>query len=370
MKNVLVVCTTDSMIWNFLVPHILDMIKMGMLVSCACSRTGFYFDELKEKYGLELYEIPFTRTPYSLKNVSAFGKLKSLANRLGIDTISCHEPVGGAMGRLVGRSLGCKVIYTAHGFHFYKGAPLHNWLIYYPIEKFLSRYTDVLITMNKEDYALSKTFHAKRVKYIHGIGIDVNKIYSTTAEKDKKRHELQIPQNARILLSVGELSKRKNHEVVVRALSEIDDKNVIYLICGEGQLDTYLEDLSKSLGVSGRVFFLGFRKDVIEVCKISDIFVFPSQQEGLPVALMEAMLCGLPVICTNIRGNSDLITNNVNGYCIQDPNDAFELRNMITKMLNDQGFMKQCGENNKKIASEYAIENSLKTMAEIYKSLS
>ena len=273
------------------------------------------------------HEIYFTRSPFTFNNMKAYFALKKLIEENDFDIIHCHTPVGGALTRLAAKDMRAKghtkIIYTAHGFHFYKGAPLLNWLVYYPIEKYLSRYTDVLITINKEDYAIAKNkMHAKRTEYVPGVGIDIEKIKSVKVDRNKKRAELGIPKDAIVLLSVGELSKRKNHEIVIRTLPQIKDKNVIYAICGKGALESYLKKLADKLGVSDRVFLLGFRTDVTEICKAADIFIFPSLQEGLPVALMEAMACALPVVCSKIRGNTDLITRGRNGYLFDPDNVA------------------------------------------------
>lgn len=259
--------------------------------------------------------------------MKAYFALKKLIEENDFDIIHCHTPVGGALTRLAAKDMRAKghtkIIYTAHGFHFYKGAPLLNWLVYYPIEKYLSRYTDVLITINKEDYAIAQNkMHAKRTEYVPGVGIDIEKIKSVKVDRNKKRAELGIPKDSIMLLSVGELSKRKNHEIVIRTLPQIKDKNVIYAICGKGALESYLKKLADKLGVSDRVFLLGFRTDVTEICKAADIFIFPSLQEGLPVALMEAMACALPVVCSKIRGNTDLITRGRNGYLFDPDNVA------------------------------------------------
>ena len=273
--------------------------------------------------------------------MKAYFALKKLIEENDFDIIHCHTPVGGVLTRLAARDVRAKghtkVIYTAHGFHFYKGAPLLNWLVYYPIEKDLSRYTDVLITINKEDYAIAKNkMHAKRTEYVPGVGIDIGKIKSVKVDRNKKRAELGIPKDSIMLLSVGELSKRKNHEIVIRTLPQIKDKNVIYAICGKGALESYLKKLADKLGGSDRVFLLGFRTDVTEICKAADIFVFPSLQEGLPVALMEAMACGLPIVCSKIRGNTDLIKDKINGRLF-DAEDVESVKGSLSDILENHG---------------------------------
>ena len=173
-KRILVLCTTDSMIYNFLIPHIRDLQLAGNQVFCACSQTGKYYDYLVEKYGLNVERIDFERNPYNLHNIKAYGQLQKLISNKGIDVIFCHEPVGGAMGRVVGHMHHCKVVYMVHGFHFYKGASKKT-IVYYWVEKCLSHYTDVLITINQEDYEAAKLFSAKRVVKTNGIGVDTSR---------------------------------------------------------------------------------------------------------------------------------------------------------------------------------------------------
>lgn len=370
MKNVLVVCTTDSMIWNFLVPHIQDMMRMGMQVSCACSRTGFYFDELREKYGFDLHEVHFTRSPYSLKNILSFIQLKSIAKQLHIDTISCHEPVGGAMGRIVGHILKCKVIYTAHGFHFYKGAPRLNWIIYYPIEKFLAHYTDALVTINKEDYCLASTqFCPRSVYYIKGIGVNIDKFTSCKKTKFDKREELHIPQDAFVLLSVGELANRKNQRVVINALGRINDHSIFYIIAGEGVLKEEYMMLAKKFMLEKNILFLGQRQDVDELCRAADVFVHPSVREGLGIAPLEGMAAGLPLISTFINGMRDYTKNDITGCCVENPLDVDAITSAILKMKNMPEFRCVCGKKNKLIADEYSITKSVNSMRHVYEHL-
>ena len=259
-----------------------------------------------------------------------------------------------------------KVFYTAHGFHFYKGAPLKNWLIYYPIEKWLSRYTDLLITLNKEDFYRASKFKTKNTRYIPGVGIDIKEIAELEIDKKNKRKELGIPLDSFVVLSVGELNDNKNHQVVIKALSLLDIPNVHYVICGQGNNIEYLINLSKELNVDNRMHFLGYRNDIIEICKISDVFVFPSKREGLPVSIMEAMANKLPVVCSNIRGNSDLIENQKGGYLVE-PKNVEGFSKYIKRLTEDSKLRVEMGEFNYKKIEVYSIDNVLYQMEDIYK---
>ena len=318
MKKVLMLASVASMIDQFNMPNIELLQEMGYEVHVACNfqkgstctqeKIEVLKNRLKENK-IPYFQIDFSRNILKFHEIiKAYKQVKKLLDQERYHFIHCHSPIGGAVGRVAAHRTKTKVIYTAHGFHFYKGAPLQNWLLYYPVEKFLSRYTDVLITINKEDYhRAKKKFHAKKTCYIPGVGIDVEKIQAVTVDRAQKRGELGVGEDDFLLLSVGELSKRKNHEAVIKALGELKDPNIKYVICGQGPLREHLEKLAERLGVRNQLFLLGFRNDVIEICKSSDVFVFPSLQEGLPVALMEAMACGLPCVVSKIRGNVDLI---------------------------------------------------------------
>lgn len=352
-SRILIVCTTDSMIWNFLVPHIKKLKKDGYIVECACSATGDFFDNLVNQYGLFLHKVDFMRSPYSVKNINAFFQLKRIVKERNIDTIFCHEPVGGAMGRIVGHIAGCKVIYMAHGFHFFKGAPKSS-CVYYAVEKYLSRYTDVLITINQEDYEASLGFKAKDKYLLPGIGIDTSR-FVYNPDHEYLRKEIKLEERDLILLSVGELIARKNHETVIDAIAELKEPHIHYVIVGEGELEQHLMNKVKGLGLSN-VHLLGYRRDINKLCNSSDVFIMPSFQEGLSVAMMEAMACGLPIIASRIRGNVDLIENCKGGYLV-DVKDVKGYMEAIDKLCDSPEERDKMGKYNMKKVQTYSVDN-------------
>lgn len=278
------------------------------------------------------FDIPFERSPLKFKNITAYRELKRVIEEGDYDIIHCHTPVGAMLTRLAARRArkkGTKVIYTAHGFHFYKGAPLLNWLLYYPVERILARQTDVLITINKEDYHRIQKFKAGKIVYVPGVGIDLDKFAMpvTAEERQRFRRAMGVPDDAVLLCSVGELNKNKNHALVIRALSRLANKNVHYCIAGEGEYRGLLTDLAKDLRVSDRVHLLGYRRDVPELYKASDVFCFPSLREGLPVSLMEAMASGMPCVASRIRGCVDLLDED--NEMLFDPHSVTECANKI-----------------------------------------
>lgn len=364
-NRILVVCTTDSMIWNFLVPHIKRLEAEGYVVECACSETGPFFEDLKSVHGLVMHRVDFKRSPYSLSNLAAFRQLKRIVRERGIHIIFCHEPVGGAMGRLVGHMTNCKVVYMAHGFHFYKGAPKQSRLYYY-IEKFLARYTDILITINQEDYEASLTFKAGKKYLLPGIGIDTSR-FVYQPEPGYIRSELHLGDGDIVLLSVGELIKRKNHETVIEAVAGLNDPRLHYVIAGDGELMDQLREKIRALQAS-RVHLLGYRKDIGKLCNSADIFIMPSFQEGLSVALMEAMACGLPIIASEIRGNVDLLPDERYGILVK-PTDVDGYRSAICQLLSDAGLRSRMGRQNMERVKLFDIKAVEDQLLEIIKSL-
>ncbi|MFJ8064768.1 glycosyltransferase family 4 protein [Psychrobacillus sp. NPDC096426] len=369
MKKVLFVATVvKAHIMVFHIP-VIKWFKENGYETYVCARNDY---ENKEEcvvpYCDNYYDVPFERSPFKLNNIKVYKLLKEIIDSNKFDLIHCHTPMGGVLTRLAAsnaRRNNTTVIYTAHGLHFYKGAPLPNWLLYYPVERWLARYTDVLITINKEDYNRVKKFKAKRIEYVPGVGIDSKKFRKVDNEKIAKRKEIGVPEESYVILSVGELNKNKNHEVIIRALATLKNKNIQYVICGHGILENHLKELADALGIEEQLKLLGFRNDIGEICKASDLFAFPSYREGLSVSLMEAMASGLPVICSGIRGNSDLIENGKGGYLIK-PDDIDGFANALRKLSANQLDKESFGEFNKNAIEEFNIENVMLIMSKIY----
>jgi len=355
--KVLFVATVMIHFKSFHLPYMRWFQKQGWKVHVAANK------DIELPYCDKKYVIPIERSPYKLNNIVAYTQLKEILHQNKYDMIHCHTPMGGVLARLAARDTkksGTKVFYTAHGFHFFKGAPMMYWLIYYPIERFLARYTDVLITINKEDYARAQQFRAKKIVYVPGVGVDTQRFNSINIDRSVKRAMLGITEGKLVLLSVGELSNNKNHEVVIKGIAKLREHNIIYVICGCGQLDGYLKNLARKYRVDVRL--LGFREDISEICAASDIFVFPSLREGLPVALIEAMATGLPVVCSNIRGNTDLIENGKGGYLVE-PEDVEGFAKAIEKTVENRSLM---GHFNTEIIKHFDLMSVKEEMKKIY----
>ena len=304
------------------------------------------------------------RSPYDKNNIIALNQLKKLLASEHFDIVHCHTPMGGVLARIACapyRKQGLKVIYTAHGFHFFRGAPRKNWLIYYPIEKELSRVTDTLVTITREDYALARgSFFAGQTCYVPGVGVDLERFQDVYVDRDEKRRGLGIAPSDILLLSVGELNTNKNHRVVIQALGRLWNSHIHYVIAGTGDQGDALKQLAAECGVNLRL--LGYRSDVPELLKAADIYALPSLREGLNVSLMEAMASGLPCICGDIRGNQDLIDDGKGGYRVPSA-DVSAWAAAITKSLHVAPEFKKY--NQEKIRN-FSKERVEERMREIY----
>lgn len=339
MKKLLITCT-DLMMIQFLVPHVRYLSENGYRVEIACSNVGQRMDDVAQRLSdlpVRIHTVSLTRSPFSLTNLRGYREMKRLLAENTYDIIWTNEPFMGVVTRLAARKArkrGTKVLYMCHGFHFYKGAPKQNWLLYYPVERLLSRYCDAIVTINREDEARAKAFHQAKVYRLPGAGVNTHRFQSVShISREEKRTELGLPQNSWVILSVGELTRRKNHEVVLQAIAQMHDRNVQYVICGKGELQPYLERTAKAMGIAPQVHFLGYRGDIPQICRMADCFAFPSLQEGLPFALMEAMVSGLPIVCSRIRGNMDLIDDGIGGILCA-PHSSAQFLSALTRLRN------------------------------------
>lgn len=356
--------TTIGSTMGFFNEIIRCLIDDGNEVDIATNETSHKVPKCYREWGCKVYQISCSRTPVKKENLDAIKQIREIVLNNSYDLVHCHTPIAAFCARIACKSLrknGVKVYYTAHGFHFFHGAPIRNWLLYYPIEKICSYYTDVLITINKEDYLLAKKkFHANKVSYIPGVGIDVKIFRDVNIDKRSKRAEIGVPQDVPLIISVGELNKNKNHETAIRAIKET---NAYYIIAGVGSKRDELRSLINELGLQKRVKLLGFRNDIGELYNISDIFLFPSYREGLSVSLMEAMASGMPCVVSKIRGNVDLIDEN--GGVMFDPHSEEECAHAIQIILNKKEKKKMGFYNQNKIA-KFDITNIIEQTNKVY----
>jgi len=366
-KKIMMIATTDNMIWQFLIPHINYLKSQGNVVECVCAKTGFWFDELSDKFGFTMHEIDFARNPFKLKNLKAYKKLKQLQKQENFDIVYCQQPVGGMMGRLIARKFKLPVIYTAHGFQFISGGSKLKNLLFKTAEKWLARKTDILITINDDDYKACQSWKAKKKFKISGIGFDINKYDNSPFDKDEFKKSLGLKDEF-VILTVAEFSPGKNYETMLNAIAELKDKNVKLISCGRGKCEQEIKSKIKELDIEDKVELLGYRKDINKIMQIADVFFLPSHREGLCLSMIESLNFGLPIITSNVRGCKDLVDNEVNGF-VGEKDDHEYYAKVISKLLQNSELKEQMGKQSLLKAPEYSIENVLKQLEEIYNQL-
>lgn len=354
-SRVLLAASVASMIDQFNMPNIRLLLEMGYEVHVACnfkegntcdeSRVEFLLTVLKD-LGVVIYQWDCPRNVHAVTRCyRAYWQMKRILADSHVEWMHCQSPIGGVLARIAAYETGIPVVYTAHGFHFYKGAPWRNWLLYYPVEKLLAGWTDVLITVNKEDYCFARQhLHVEKVFRIPGVGINTetfcNPLYKEL-EKQKFCRKYHIPYDAFVLLSVGELNKGKNHRMVIDALAAMKRMDVYYLICGQGELREQLQQYADKCGVGRQVRMPGYQTDVAGIYRNADVFVFPSVREGMPVALMEAMAAGLPCVVSDIRGNRELVD-----HFRFSPDQPKQLLNALQSLLHNTDLRRRFGRYN------------------------
>ncbi|MDW3728101.1 glycosyltransferase [Enterococcus faecium] len=376
MKRALIVASVASMIDQFNMSNISILNELGYKIDVA---TNFLnpgtidektLNQLKvrlNKLNVNCLQVDFPRGVGSIKvDRECYKKLKTLSKN-NYTLVHCHSPIGGVLTRLAFKNTKTKIIYTAHGFHFYKGGPIRDWLLFYPIEKYLSKYTDVLITINNEDTSIAKKFSAKKTLQIPGVGVQKSKFNLITLDKNKVKQELGIGKDSTVMISVGELRDLKNHITGIKALAHLN-KSVYYIICGSGELKRDLVYEAEKLGVANRVIFTGYTTELSKYFAISDISLFLSKREGLGLAGLEAMAAGIPLISSYVGGIKDYTENGKTGFTILDPVDFMSVKNAINKWINlNQDKKDEMSAYCKIIANKYSQENVNKVMKKIYK---
>lgn len=374
MKKVLFISTYGDFLATFELSNIMLLQEMGCQVHCASNfevpsynRKTYKLDEIR----CQKHNIDFDREPFNIKkNITLIDKIIKLLRKEDYDIIDCHNAVAGVLTRIASKR--CKirnVIYTPHSFFFYKGCPIKNLIFYKSIETFMAKYTDILISINQEDYASSKKMPLRgNAIYIPGVGVDVEKIRMLPIKRKEYCDEFCIRNDSTIFISVGELITRKNHICALEAFSKANLTNSYFIICGFGELESYLKEQAVILGIADKVIFTGFRSDAKEIMKASDIFVFPSLQEGLSVALMEAMACGLPALASEIRGNVDLIDAGKGGVLF-DLKDPYALSKAMITLSCDIETKRNFGTYNTSKIENYDCKSVKKIMKNIYSEL-
>lgn len=373
MKKILYVTTVSSTINAFLVPHIKYLIEQGYKVDVATNITD-EVDKSLIDIGVRVFKVDFQRTPISLKNSRAYKQIREIQKNEKYDMVHVHTPVASFVTRYALRKeKNIKIIYTCHGFHFYKGGSILNWMLFYPIEKLAARWTDKLITINSEDLEVAKKFKLRSngsVSKIHGVGIEKEKYVVENFDKSEYRRKLNLENEDFVILVLAELNKNKNHIQLIKAMSKFKDKypNIKALFAGVGPLEEEIKSQIKDYGLENNIQLLGWRNDVKELINSCDIVGLFSKREGLGKCLLEGMICGKAVIATNTRGPKELIVNDENGFLFE-IDEHEETIKSIEKIYKDKSLKAKFEYNGKKKADRYLLENVLCQLDEIYKSI-
>lgn len=377
MKKALIVTSTAGFAKSFLFHDMQLLQSMGYEVHCAANKIGtmtFNVDEFFPNNNVTFHHVDFsTSSPLGKQTRDSYKQIKALLKEQNFDVIHCHTPIVGAVVRLAARRYrkkGCRVLYTTHGLAFPKGADFKSKLIYGTTEKVCARWSDAIITINRADCEMMQKTACKNVFRINGVGVDTKRYHEVELDRDAYRAELGVSPEDTMVLSVGELSPRKNHRVIIRALAELNDPKYVFVICGKVMVGCgthkMLQELAAELGV--RVIFLGFRSDIPQVTHCADIAVLPSIREGLGLAGIEALACGVPVIGTAVQGIMDYVVDGETGFLCRDPHSAVEFADRI-KELSDPALRARMRAACVEKAEEFSTEVSWQQMEDIYRKI-
>lgn len=380
MKKVLMTATVPSMIGQFNMSNIKILQEFGYEVHVGCNFKNYsYWDkkridefikELKEKE-VVYHQIDFGRSPFSKSSYIAYKQIKKLLKENDFKILHCHTPVASAISRMASAKLYLKskiyVIYTCHGFHFHKKSGIKSWLLYYPLELFTSIFTDMIITINHEDFKVIKKFPVKYKKYIPGVGVDTHSIYARKPDVASLRKEYGIPEDAFLILSIGELSDRKNQGVIIEAIGQLHREDIYYLICGTGENESKYRRLSIEKSIQDKVILAGHidHDKVMDLCHACDIGALPSTIEGLGLAGIETMSAGKPMIGSNVHGIKDYIINGKTGFGLNS-NDIEGFAKAIEKLADNRQLYVKMANNAAVKAKEFDLKKSIKLMEEYY----
>ncbi len=375
MKKVLFVTTISGFLPQFEKNDVKLLKEMGCEIHYASNfKNPVYAFDRKElkKQGVILHHIDIAKSPARIReNIAAIRQLKIIIDKNKIDMIHCHNPMGGVAGRVAAQVSRRKpyVIYTAHGFHFYKGAPVLNWLLFYPAERFLSGFTNQIITVNREDYLQAKKFRLRKggsVAQIHSVGVSQDRFKPDKKLGEKKRISLEIPPDAFHIVTAAELNANKNQKVIIEAIARLSNENIYYSICGKGINEKELKTLIEKKHLEKQVRLLGYRTDMEEILQCADCFAFPSHREGLGIAAIEALLCGVPLIAADNRGTREYAINGGNSIVCKS-NSVEDFKNAIYLFCSDKTMHSRTASLCRASAEKFTINEVEKTMKEIYK---
>lgn len=371
MKKVLLVATVQSHIGQFHRPLAEVLHNHGYEVHVAAHDNLYLKNGLKLDFADKVFDVPFSRSPKSKDNIEAYKRLKQILDNDHYEVVHCNTPMGGFVTRLAARNArknGTKVFYTAHGFHFYDGAPKKNWLIYYPIERFFSRMTDTLITITREDYKLaSEKFHC-HIEHMHGVGVDGKRYFKASAEeKMAMRKKMGYPVTQKLILCIGELNQNKNQTMAIKAMHKVVKQfpDALLILAGNGPREEFLKEYIRQEGLEKNIQMIGYVTNLQDYQHIVDVQVCCSKREGLPLNVVESMLSGNPVVASFNRGHRELIENGKTGYIVA-VDDSEKMAEKVLLMLQDEKQKQYIETNAMMFAQQYTFDNVKKELKAIY----
>lgn len=375
MKKILYITTISGFLPQFEKHDVRTMREMGYEIHYASNfhHPVYPFDEgeLTEQ-GIILHQIDVSKSPLRLwGNIRAVRQLRQIIDGERIDVVHCHNPMGGVAGRVAAHLSKADpyVIYTAHGLHFYQGAPLLNWLLFYPAEKFLAGWTDAIITINEEDYLrVKRKFRLKPggfVEQIHGVGVDMERFRPRPGKAAEKRKELGIPGTAFHVVTAAELNDNKNQKIMIEAIAGLEQKDICYSLCGKGPNEEELRRLIAEKHLEGQVRLLGFRTDMEEILQTADVFAFPSIREGLGIAAVEALACGVPLIVSDNRGSREYAEDGRNSI-VCGAGDVEGFRQAIGRLYRDEGYRRKLAGQCSQSVDKFSVRETVKIMGAVY----
>ena len=315
--------------------------------------------------GVKTHSIPFAR--HSLTgSLKCLSQLKELLSREQYDLVHTHTETGGLLLKLAHSEKGkSKFIFTPHGMSFWKGSSLKSQLVYRPLERWICSAMDMNLGMNMEEMENLEQWNKRTAHYVHGVGLNVARMQNPSRSREQMREEFGLTESDKFIVSIGELDDNKNHITVIKALATLGRKDFKYVVCGVGPNKDMLLAEAECTGLKENVILAGYRSDIPDVLNAADIFVFPSFHEGMPVSALEAMACSLPVVCSAIRGNVDVVKDGDNGYLFK-PSDVDTLSRQIALLMDNEALRQQMGAKNKEIVREFSLGAVTEELKAIY----
>jgi glycosyltransferase involved in cell wall biosynthesis len=372
--NILIITVVGGFLPKFLMQDVQMLMERGHVVHYATNFENPIYECNKtqlEESGIKCFQIPIAKSPLAFRaNDRALKELREIVKNCLIDMVYMHNPVGGVLGRLLSRDdKDLITVYTAHGFHFYQGAPMLNWLLYYPVERILAKRTDILVTINHEDEERAKKFKLRKngcVKRIPSIGLDPERFYQDIAQREPLRAKFGVASDEFLFLSVGELIDNKNHATIIKAFARANLENSRLFICGEGSKRRKLQKLIERLGLVGKVVLCGYQSRIEDFYRMADVFLFPSFREGMGMAALEAMACGLPIIVSDNRGSREYSRENA---IVCDALKVEEFASAMKKIYSEGDLRRYMAQQSLSIVPDFYKEKTCLVMQKIIERL-